>query len=136
MATSPPRLSTGLPPVDPPPVDHIDGRPVAWHAWAPNGLPGRHLPPCDGCGYSGVQWRAYGAVEPLEGELFATPGGRLAKAWPILRLVAHHCPACRHRRVFDIRGGGWVPVPIDLTQPSLFPDLPAQRARRATKWTM
>lgn len=100
-----------------PPVDSIDGRPVTWTGWA---LCAWHRAVCDHCHHRGARWAAWGRVDPAPGEQFTEVRGRdtpserevLVAAWPIVRLVSYQCPTCRHRRIFDLKGGGRREVPI------------------------
>lgn len=124
------RHLTGPTPATLPAVDTIDGRAVAWRAWVPAR---RAVPACGHCRHNGPMWITWGQVDPADGDEIVDPAtGRPSRAWPTLRLVAHHCPTCHHHRVYDTKGGRHVLVGAsrDAEQLSLFADIPVQRRVR------
>lgn len=111
-----------------PSVLRIDGRSIVWSPWVVADCIRRRTE-CPACHHHGQHWVAWGRVDPAPGEQFTEPrasrrGVRevTVPAWPIIRTVAYHCPACGHRTTYDMAGGGWLELTAaGAEQLELFP---------------
>src|SRR2546423_10004495 len=101
-----------------PPVVRYDDRDVSWMDWS-EVLPYTHAQfECEDCGYTGRVRFTVGIVHPQRGETFPMAelkGLRSGRqygrdvahlAWPVRRLVAFRCMACRRLTIDDTRGAG------------------------------
>jgi hypothetical protein len=113
---------------EPPPVAELDGHTIRWDDWEVAPLITHIVHECERCGYDGQPWIVTGCMMPLPGETVASyrprklRSGRtydkacLVPAWPIRRLFAYRCPACRCDTVYDMGPDmkGWK-VLVDAT---------------------